>query len=100
MNGLSSLIARISLAILIYLSIYYREGTNVKAISLKLDERQLKALDEVSRATRIPKSALVRKGIDLVLQQAKEDVITADLRREIDDLLQEDSRLLKRLSKA
>lgn len=72
----------------------------MRAISLKLEDRQLKLLDEVSRATRIPKSALVRKGIDLVLQQAKEDVITAHLRREIDDLLREDAQLLKRLSKA
>lgn len=72
----------------------------MKAISLKLDERQLKLLDEVSHATGIPKSALVRKGIDFILRQAKEDIITADLRREIDDLLREDSQLLRRLSKS
>ena len=72
----------------------------MKAISLKLEERQLKLLDKVSRETRIPKSALVRKGIDLILLQAKEDVITSDLRREIDNLLRQDLPLLKRLSKA
>jgi predicted transcriptional regulator len=72
----------------------------MKAISLKLDEKQLKLLDEVSRATNVPKSALVRKGIRLVLLQAKEDVITSELKREIDSLLREDSKLLKRLSKA
>jgi len=72
----------------------------MKAISLKLEERQLALLDEVSRATGIPKSVLVRKGIEMILIQAKEDVITADLRREIDDLLREDAQLLKRLSKA
>jgi len=72
----------------------------MKPISLKLDERQVKLLDEVSRNTHIPKSALVRKGIDLVLRQMKEDVISAELRREIDALLDEDRELLKRLAKA
>lgn len=72
----------------------------MKAISLKLEDRQLKLLDEVSRETHIPKSALVREGIDLILRQAKEDVISADLRREIDHLLKEDRGLLKRLAKA
>lgn len=72
----------------------------MKAISLKLEERQLKLLNEVSRATGISKSTLLRKGIDLILLQAKEDVITADLRREIDELLREDRRLLQKLSKA
>ena len=72
----------------------------MKAVSLKLEDRQLRLLDELSRVTRIPKSALVRKGIDLVLQQAKDDMISVELRREIDALLTEDRELLKRLAKA
>ena len=72
----------------------------MKAISLKLEARQLELLEQVSRATRVPKSALVRKGIDLVLQQAKEDVISVDFRREVDALLRQDQSLLKRLAKA
>jgi len=72
----------------------------VKAISLKLEDRQLDLLDQVSRATHIPKSALVRKGIDMVLREMKENVISAELRREIDELLTEDRELLKRLAKA
>ena len=72
----------------------------MKAISLKLEDRQLELLEQVSRATRVPKSALVRKGIDLVLQQAKEDVISVDFRREVDALLRQDQVLLKRLAKA
>jgi Ribbon-helix-helix domain len=85
--------------ILYYIYIFFYDW-GMKAISLKLDEKQLKLLDEVSRATNVPKSALVRKGIRLVLLQAKEDVITSELKREIDSLLREDSKLLKRLSKA
>ena len=72
----------------------------MKAISLKLDDRQLKLLEQVSRSTRIPKSALVRKGIELILLQAKEDVISSDFRREVDALLSQDRELLKRLAKA
>ena len=72
----------------------------MKAVSLKLEDRQVKLLDELSRVTRIPKSALVRKGIDLVLQQAKDDMISVELRRQIDALLTEDRELLRRLAKA
>ena len=72
----------------------------MKAVSLKLEDRQVRLLDELSRVTRIPKSALVRKGIDLVLQQAKDDMISVELRREIDALLTEDRELLRRLAKA
>ena len=72
----------------------------MKAISLKLNERQVELLDQVSRATHIPKSALVRKGIDMVLREMKENVISAELRREIDELRTEDHELLKRLAKA
>ena len=72
----------------------------MRAISLKVDERQLRLLEQVSQATRIPKSALVRKGIELVLQQAKEDVLSADFRREVDAVLHDDETLLKRLAKA
>ena len=72
----------------------------MKTISLKLEDRQIELLDRVSKATHIPKAELVRKGIDLVLREMKEKVISAELRREIDSLLTEDRELLKRLAKA
>ena len=72
----------------------------MKAMSLKLDDRQLKLLEQVSRTTHIPKSSLVRKGIELILLQAKEDVISEDFRRKVDALLSRDRELLKRLAKA
>ena len=71
----------------------------MKAMSLKLEDRQLKLLEQVSRKTHIPKSSLVRKGIELILLQAKEDMVSADFRREVDALLSEDRELLKRLAK-
>ena len=72
----------------------------MKAISLKLEDRQLKLLGQVSRATHIPKSALVRQGIELILLRAKEDVVSVDFRKEVDALVNQDRELLKRLAKA
>ena len=71
----------------------------MKPISLKLEDQQLRLLEAVSKETHIPKSSLIRKGIDLILRQFKEDVVSAQLHREIDDLLKEDKELLKRLAK-
>lgn len=72
----------------------------MRAMSLKLDEEQLKLLEQASKATNIPKSVLVRKGITLVLQQLKQDVVSGEFRREVDALLSEDREVLKRLAKA
>lgn len=72
----------------------------MKTMSLKIGERQLKLLKQMSRTTRIPQSALVRKGIELVLLQAKEDVITPEFRRAVDQLIHEDRDILKRLADA
>jgi len=72
----------------------------MKAISLKLEDRQLKLLERVSRTTHIPKSSLVRKGIELILLQVKEDILSPEFRREVDALLRQDHELLKRLAKA
>ena len=72
----------------------------MKAMSLKLEDQQLKLLEQASRVTHIPKSALVRQGINLILQQVKDDVLSVDFRREVDALLSEDRELLKRLAKA
>ena len=72
----------------------------MKAMSLKLENRQLELLEQVSKATHIPKSSLVRKGIELVLLQLKEDVISTAFRREVDALLSQDRELLNRLAKA
>lgn len=72
----------------------------MKALTLKLEDQQLRLLNEVSQSTHIPKSALIRKGIELILRQTKEDILSLELRQEIDRLLKEDRTLLKRLAKA
>ena len=72
----------------------------MKAISLKLQERQLKLLEQTSRATHISQSSLMRQGIDLILLRFKEDVLSPEFRREVDALLTQDRELLTRLAKA
>lgn len=71
----------------------------MKTIRVQLGNRQAELLDQLSKATGISKSALVRKGIDMVLRQMSEDIISVELQREIDVLLREDTELLSRLAK-
>ncbi|HLF17762.1 MAG TPA: ribbon-helix-helix domain-containing protein [Candidatus Omnitrophota bacterium] len=70
----------------------------MKPITLKLEESQIKLLETVSKETHIPKSALIRQGIALIIKQHKEDIVSADLQTEIQALLKEDKTLLKRLA--
>ena len=70
----------------------------LKPISLKIEEKQLKVLEALSKETRIPKSTLVREGIDLVIRQHKEDIVSATLQKEIAAILKEDHELLKKLA--
>ena len=72
----------------------------LKPISLKIEASQLKVLDAVARETHIPKTTLIRQGIDLILRRHKDDVLSAGLQKEINSLLSEDKKLLERLSKA
>lgn len=72
----------------------------LKPISIKIEEKQLKLLDALSRETHIPKSALIRDGIELVIRHHKEDVVSPDLQKEIAAMLKEDQTLLDKLAKA
>lgn len=72
----------------------------MKTMSLKIGDAQLKLLKAMSKATRIPQSALVRQGIELILLRAKEDVITPEFRRDVDAFIRENRSLLKRLADA
>lgn len=70
----------------------------LKPFTTKLDAKLLEALKAVSEKTRIPQSELVREGVTLALRRHQEDIVTPDLRKEIESLLQEDRGLLKRLA--
>ncbi len=72
----------------------------LKAMTLNVDERQVRRLDRIARETRIPKSELVREGIDLAIRKYEDGRITADFRNLVDQTIRDDSRLLKRLKDA
>ena len=44
-------------------------SSSKKPISVSLDEDQIERLDELSRRTRIPRSVLVREGVEAVLSR-------------------------------
>ena len=71
----------------------------LKPYTLKIEEKQLKILEELSKRTHIPKSSLIRKGIELVILQNSEDALTPELRSEVEQLMKEDKNLLNRLAK-
>ncbi len=71
----------------------------MKVITTKIEEKQSKLLKALSKVSQIPVSALIRKGIDLVLQQSREDMLTEEYRNEVDALISEDKSLLDRLAK-
>lgn len=70
----------------------------LKAVTFKMDPQQLKLLEAISSETRIPKSALIREGIDLLIRQHKEDIVSAELQKDIALMLDEDKELLQRLA--
>ncbi len=70
----------------------------LKAYTVKIDEKMLKILTQISNRTHIPKSALIRKGIEMVITQADQDAVTPELRSEIESMLKEDKGLLDRLA--
>ena len=72
----------------------------LKPYTLKIEEKYLKILDALSKRTHVPKSALIRKGIEMVVRETSEDILTPELRHEIDQLLHEDRNLLNRLAQA
>lgn len=71
----------------------------MKSISLKIEKNQLKLLEALAKETHIPKSRLIREGIDLIIRKHKEDIVSSDLQEEIDMLIKEDKELLKKLAK-
>ncbi|MFP4473847.1 MAG: ribbon-helix-helix domain-containing protein [Candidatus Omnitrophota bacterium] len=72
----------------------------MRSISFKIEETQLKFLEAVSSETHIPKSTLIREGINLIIRQHKEDIVSGEFQNEIDALIKEDKGLLKKLADA
>ena len=72
----------------------------LKPFTTKLDEELIAAVRALSERTHIPQSELVREGLTLALRRHQEDIVTPELRADIEALLAKDRNLLKRLAKA
>jgi hypothetical protein len=70
----------------------------LKPFNTKLDEKQIDILNEISIATRIPKSRLVRQAIDLPIAEYKNDVLTPNFIKLVDESIAENTNLLRRLA--
>jgi len=69
-------------------------------MTLKLDRKQMTELERVSEATRISKSELVRQGIEMAVRKYTDGSITREFRRQVDQNLRADRKLLGRLKDA
>lgn len=72
---------------------------NMVAFTMKLEKTQAKLLDAITKRTNIPKSSLVRQGVEFVIKKYQEEVINPELRKLLDKNLRQDLGLLKRLAK-
>jgi len=72
---------------------------SLKTITTKVDENQLKELKNISKKTKWPQSVIIRWGIDFILNQLKEDVLSPEFRSHVETVITEDKHLLNKLSK-
>ncbi len=72
----------------------------LRPFNTKLDEKQIELLDKISVTTHIPKSILVRQAIDILINEYKEDIISPEFTKLVDESLKQNLGLLKKLSKA
>ena len=66
--------------------------------STQLHEKEVRILRRLSEQTRIPQSKLLEEAIDLLAAQFANDVITPEFRRTVDQSIQRNLPLLKRLA--
>jgi len=64
----------------------------------KIEESQAVYLKELSEKTHVPQAVYIRKAIDIVMEQTKNDIMTPELEGKMDKLVKRDKKLLKRLA--
>jgi hypothetical protein len=65
----------------------------------KIEEKQLEYLRDLSEKTHIPQAVYIRKAIDLIVEQAKNDLMSPELDEKMQGLVKRDEKLLRRLAK-
>lgn len=67
--------------------------------STKIGAKEVKTLKRLSEQSRIPQSKLLEEAIHLLDAQFSNDVVTPEFRRVVDQSIQRNLPLLKRLAK-
>jgi predicted DNA-binding protein len=71
----------------------------LKTYATKLEERQIEALQALSRRTKIPQAELVRQAVDWLIEKSEKDHNRLEFLRRLDQRLEEDREALERLAK-
>ncbi len=71
----------------------------MKSVTFKVEKEKYKALQMLARERRVPYSTLVRDGIDKVIQESRDSVITPELRQWMDKFFEKNDALMRDLAK-
>jgi len=70
----------------------------VKTYAAKLEERQIEALRELSRQTKVPQAELLREAVDLLIAKRQSELERLEFLRRLDARLDDDQEALDRLA--
>ena len=71
----------------------------MKSVTFKVEEDKYRALKMLARERRGAYSTLVRDGIDKVIQESRDSVITPEFRQWMDKFFVKNDKLMKDLAK-
>ncbi len=70
----------------------------MKTYAAKLEERQIEALKELSKQTKVPQAELLREAVDLLIEKRRNELERLAFLARLDARLDEDQEALDRLS--
>ncbi|MFB6272845.1 MAG: ribbon-helix-helix domain-containing protein [Salinibacter sp.] len=70
----------------------------MKTYAAKLEERQIEALKELSKQTKVPQAELLREAVDLLIEKRRNELERLEFLKRLDARLDEDQEALDRLS--
>ncbi len=70
-----------------------------KVMSLRLDEKKITALKQITEATKIPMAELVKQGVDRVIETYQVYIPDAQFKKELNLIFDDSAEYLRRLAK-
>ncbi len=70
----------------------------MKSVTFKVEKEKYKALQMLARERRVPYSTLVRDGIDKVINESRDSVITPELRQWMDKFFTKYDKAMRELA--